>query len=151
VSDLGTPLEEIVARLRYQAVAGAGRLLDGWKVHPVPVADVKGLTDFPYVMLFIPDYAETVHVSNLINPRLTVRLFVARKAKDGIPALMRSVAAVLNAIERTRDGQDRVDPNLNETTRPIAVSTGENFALDLSLNAQLTITIEPKPFRRGRR
>lgn len=154
MSDVATPIEKILERLNYQAEDVDGRLLRGVIIHPAPVADVKGLTDFPYVMVMIPDYSEQNHPAALINPVLVVRMVVtvaANPAATALARLLRQVNAVLNSLERTVDGQNLVDPNLNETTKPLVASSGDNFALDLSLNAQLTITIEPKPFHRGRR
>lgn len=154
MSDIATPIETLIARLQYQAADVDGRLLRGTTIHPAPLADVKGATDFPYVMVMIPDYSEQNHARALINPVLTLRLVVsvaATPAETGLTRLLRQTAAVLNSLERTIDGNDRVDPNLNDTTKPFSASTGDNFALDLSLNAQLTITIEPRPFQRGRR
>lgn len=143
------PLQEILDRLEYHS-AVAGRILWGARYVPLPVVEVTGLTDLPCVALYVPRIRETYQVRR-IQSSLSWSLMVAVRREDSVIVLMEWVEKVLDAIERKADTTALVDTNIGGTTKPFEASVVNAFALDLSLNAEITLTIEPRPCLRGSR
>lgn len=141
--------QEIIDRLNFHT--GTGEMLAGLKFREAPEVNIEGLTDFPNAVFFLPSLSESYHV-NIIgdgNLRFNISLSVARK--EGIPKLMEWVEKLLDALETKKDGSGLVDTNLNGSTKPFNAEIANSFALDVSLTAQITITVSPKPMNRGQR
>jgi len=154
MGNLSRPLAEMIARLEYHATSAQvpARLLDGLKFYPAGIQRTEGQDDFPYCefkgMTGGESYRGAGRVG-LAQPSLILLFEIANKRGDGHPALMTWVEKVLDAIETDITGA--VKPSLNGTRRPFDVAITQNFTLDASLNAVITVTVEPKIVERGKR
>jgi hypothetical protein len=141
--------KEIIDRVKYHA--GAGQMLAGLTFREYPEINIEGLKDFPNAMMFLPSVSESYHANIIADGNLRFNIAVSTLRSEGIPKLMEWVEKLLDAIETRRDGSGKVDTNLNGTTQPFTAQIANSFALDLSLTAQITITVSPKPMNRGTR
>lgn len=152
MGNLTRPIQEVIDRLQYQAgLADPERILHGAIIRDIPIVTIESLKDFPSVSVFIPSIRETYRPKDLALPSISIPIVVSTEREKGLLHLYEWVERVIDALEVKRDGSGHVDPNLVATSKPFAVSVGNNFALELSLNAQLTITIDPRPVLRGTR
>lgn len=143
------PVELLVARL--QGHAATGKILEGFKFAPLPVEDAGGKQDLPSVRLWIPSVSEGYRPQFVWGARLQFNLTVATAREGGIVGLMEAVEKVMDAAE-TDPTTNAVDPGLSGTLMtPFSMAVQNVFALDLSLNAELTLQLEPRPRDRGRR
>jgi hypothetical protein len=152
------PIKEVLDRLTYHCQEG--QMLAGMVYYEKPEVKIDGLKDFPYVMVMIPTLKEASLGSSLAaglktiaDAMLTVPLVVgvARDKKNSLVTLYEWCERVLDAIETRPDGSGTVDLNLTTTGSIKSATVDRNFALDLSLNAGITITVEPRKFYRGSR
>ena len=141
--------QELIDRMKFHT--GAGQILAGMKFYEFPEVNVEGLKDFPNAMLFLPSIAENYRPNIIGETTMRFNLSVSVERTKGIPELMGWVEKVLDAIETQPVTNGRVDTNLKGTTSPFSVQIANSFALDLSLTAQITITVSPKPMNRGSR
>lgn len=141
-------LDALIDRLEFHV--GAGEMLAGMKFVSIPVKDPEGQRDFPVIRLWIPSFRELYRGATLGSGEMTLNLTVSIERSLGLVELLEKVELVMDALETNTAGS--VDPGLDGTlVRPFNVSLGGSFVLDLSLNAQLSITATPKPFERGGR
>jgi len=145
------PVDEILARLTYHTADVSGRILRGLRFIPTPIVRVDGLDDFPALALFIPKMRETYPTARA-QGFMSWNFAVAVKREDGCASeLMQWVEKVLDALETKRDGSGLIDTNIGGTMKPFEASIVNAFALDLSVCAELTLSIEPRPSTRGGR
>ena len=151
MSVYGNPIRVLIDRLTYHTAPGEiDRLLSGWKFYAIPGTRVDGATDFPAVQFLLPDVSEG-KVGRLINGALQIKLGVSTRRSDGIPALLDAAALVLNAVE-TDHQTGRTNAGLNGTLAcPPNATVGNCFSNDLSLNAEITLSMQPGSFERGQR
>lgn len=132
-----------------------GRILDGLTFYDKPTVKVDGLTDFPFAMLALPGVNELLRVGArggyIGGGTMALNIGVRTARELGIPAWAVWVEKVMDAIETARDGSGRIDTNLGDTSRPFTATLANSFVLDLSLTAQLTVTVQPEPMHRGAR
>jgi hypothetical protein len=83
--------------------------------------------------------------------KVPVIIAVKREQHHALALLYELAEKVMDAVETRRDGTGVVDLNLATLGRITSMAVGNNFALDLSLNAGITITVESKNFYRGSR
>lgn len=141
--------KEIIDRLKFHT--GAGQMLAGMKFREYPEVNVEGLTDFPNAMMFLPSVSESYHTNIIADGSIRFNVSVSVARTEGVPKLMEWVEKVLDALETKPVDGGAVDTNLNGTTQPFNAQIANSFALDLSLTAQVTITVSPKPMNRGKR
>lgn len=139
---------ELIARMNFHK--GTGQMLQGLGFRETPEVQTDGLKDFPWAMFFLPSITESYHVRNIADSTLRLNLAITTDRKYGIPALLVWVEKVMDALETNRTTL-AYDPNLGGTTKPFEMEMANAFALDLSLTAQITITVMPKPMQRGQR
>jgi hypothetical protein len=143
-------VQKLIDRLTYHKADVEGRLLRGMKFEPIPVKDPEGQSDLPVIRLWVPTIRESYRGASLGTGEMTLNLTVSTRRSEGLVKLLEKVELVMDALETSNTGL--VDPGLDGTlVRPFNVSLGGSFVLDLSLNAQLSITAAPKQFERGGR
>lgn len=147
MGNYSAPIKEVIDRLTFHT--GSGQLLAGLKFRSVPQAQVDGRDDLPNLTLMAPRITEGYRVDNIVG-RITVELGLSVERANGMEVLMQWVEKVLDALEMTGSDPTIYNPNL-KSMKPFEASVPNTFALDLSLNAHITITIEPKPRHRGNR
>ncbi len=141
-------VQKLIDRLTFHV--GAGQMLAGMKFVPIPVKDPEGQSDLPVIRLWVPTVRESYRSASLGTGEMTLNVTVSTERSKGLVELLEKVELVMDALETSSTGS--VDPGLSGTlVRPFNVSLGGSFVLDLSLNAQLSITAAPKQFERGGR
>lgn len=148
------PIQEVLDRLAYHTADLPGRMLRGLRYVPTPVVEVTGLTDLPCVALYVPKLREN-YVVRRVSGQLSWSLIVAVRRQseqsNAVVTLMEWIEKVLDAIETRADGSEQVNTNIGGTTKPFEAAQVNAFALDLSINAEITLSIEPRPCARGSR
>lgn len=151
--EISAPITEAIARLQYHAeAADPVRMLDGWRIISQPIREVEGQKDFPFVLVQVPNLTGDFRPTRHEDYSLQLILGVSVSKEEGVDGLFERVAKVLNALETTRDGRFNIDPGLsNSIMKPFSWTASQNFALDLSLNANITVTMQPRRGTRGLR
>ena len=145
------PITNLIARLNFHV--GVGRILAGFKFEAVPHPSTDGMKDLPGIRLYIPSMTEAYRGSNFVVPSMKVNILLATK-RTGNP---NAIAAHCTALEKLLDALDlsesgEVDPGLVGALRtPMTAATGEQYMLDLSVNTELTLNLEPRASARGSR
>jgi hypothetical protein len=143
----------MIARLHWQNATG--RLLEGWRVLDQPLAETRGLTDLPFVMVQPVTFSESYRPGGrdaIATAAVTYSFLVAVKHAETLTGLLSATAKVLNSIEKRADAAGLLDTGLLGTLmRPFDASVGGNLILDVSFGALLTISATPRPYRRGQR
>ncbi len=147
---LSKPIEKLIARLAHHA--GTGQLLAGWKIQAAPAPAIDGTRDLPCVQIKVPTPSESYRQAFVV-PSMTVGLVVSTRRAASPNAITEHCAAVeklLDALDL--DDAGKVDPGLCGTLRaPMTFRAGQQNVLDVSVNTELTLTLEPRAAVRGSR
>jgi hypothetical protein len=129
-----------------------GRILAGFKFEAVPAATTEGVKDLPGIRLYIPGVTE-IYRGAFVAPGMTVNLLLAtRRTTDpnAIVEHLKALEKLMDALDKNAQGE--VDPGLGGSLRtPMTLRTGSQYVLDLSVNSELTLTLEPRAAARGSR
>ena|SRR6185369_9088732 len=136
---------------RLDGHVGTGKILQGWKVKMGPLAEVEGEKDFPTVRIWVPDLTQVEHTRIVGEGGMTLKLSISSSRKAGLVQWIEDVEKVLDAIE-TDHTTGNLDLGLNGTLqRPMLPQVQDNFANELSINAQIRLSVMPRLFTRGAR
>lgn len=155
MGNLSEIIQAVEARLTHHA-AQDGRLLSGWKLHFNPEPDVDGARDLPSVRLFLPTHTEGTRPVTIADGKLTVRLYVGTRRSAGTVEHVQGIEKVLDALE-TPTGAVGGTAAALETALERAIARGldikmtDSFLGDISYNAQIEVTLTPRPVARGGR
>lgn len=141
-------VEALIARIDGHRKKGG--ILDGFKWEPLPKTDVTGESDFPFIRLWLPDISEEDHPRDLVDGTMNLRLTVSSSRKAGLVAFTRNLETVMDAIELN----DELVKDLglsNTLVKALVAQARDNFANELSFNAQITLSVQAKVFVRGNR
>lgn len=148
---ISAPIERVIKRMEFHS-NHASRILGGFKWVPFPMTEADGQKDFPTVRLWIPQLSEDYRPSNLAIGTLRLGLHVATERKLGMAVHMEALEKVLDALETTAADQATIDLGFNGTLRkPMSMAVGNVFALDISVNSEILLTLDLIPYERGRR
>jgi len=150
MGNYSAPIEKLVTRLNFHT--GTGQILDGWKFEAVPVQATDGLKDLPGIRLYIPTASEAERGAFVI-PSLTVNILLSTKRTTTPNALtehLKALEKLLDAIDTDENG--KVDAGLGGSLRSrLTARTGAQYMLDVSVNTELTLNLEPRAAARGSR
>lgn len=126
-------------------------ILAGWKFTFEPTADVEGKKDLPSIRFFdLPQTQEPLSPVLITDGNMTLQLLVATSRKVGVVQFVKDIETVLDAISLNDD--EEPDLSLDQTlSTPLALSSTDAFANDISLNAVIQIVARPLPVIPGSR
>lgn len=125
-------------------------LLEGFKFADTPIDDPEGQSDFPVLRLWLPDMTELAHGRNFVDGTMGLKLTVSTSKAAGVVDFVEHVELVLDALELNDQGEK--DLSMGGTlARPLTATVRDCFALGLSLNAHVHLSVLPKPKARGAR
>lgn len=147
----GSRYESLIAVVigRINTHRQSGGILEGCKFEPAPSVDVEGQRDFPIARMWLPTITEVSHPT-VVDGSITLKISLSTSVKEGLVEWMRKVETLLDAIELDERG---VDTSLHgKLAKPMLINVRFSFATDLSLNAQILVTLTPNASARaGRR
>lgn len=148
------PLADFLARIAFQSADVSGRILRGWHwdvsskatgaaALAVPTMSIRGLKDLPGVRIYLPDISETFRPARHTDGVFTIKLLVSTLRTDGAVAWVDGIQKVIDALQNTPT--DPWEPKaIAGTVQHFAWKTEDNFILDNSLNAHLSISLHPQ-------
>ncbi len=158
MGNLSRPIAALIDRLTFHC--GPGQILDGFTFEPQPASHVGGQKDLPTIAFKLPGPSESYAGWSVVNT-ITVALVVStkRQTANALVEHLNAVEKVLDAIDTDGDGEvnlglayqaagEKPVPTLRV---PITVRAGGQYALDLSINTELTLMLEARPAGRGSR
>lgn len=148
------PTQELIDRMVYHTAKAQSpaRRLEGLTFVPFGQQRTEAQDTLPYCEFKGPVIVETLRAGarrGLTQGSMTFGFEIAVQRTKGHPELMAQVEKVMDALETDTFGN--VNPSLNGTLKPFSMSITSNFALDLTLNAVISLTVEPLPSERGQR
>lgn len=150
------PIQDVINRLTYHTTTAIpARMLDGFKFEAVPRAQVEGMTDLPGIRLLIPTIEAQYRPGGRTGQEegtLTLHLVVGVKRDDGnntLATLINHVEKVLDALNFNTTGA--LAPSIAGTMKPFSWKIENTYPVDISLNAQVSISLEPRPVILGQR
>lgn len=150
MGNLTKPIQALIDRLTAQTATGG--MLDGFKFIAAPTTNVHGEKDLPNVRLTVPEYVETLRAASRTQT-LTVHVVLSTKRTTNSNSLIEhftDLEKLLDAIDCDPDNDSAPDLGLNQTLAfPLSVATGQQYALDLSINTELTLTLVARASQRG--
>jgi hypothetical protein len=152
-----TPIQDVIDRLTYHTLAAQipARMLDGTKLESVPRSSVEGLADLPGVRLLIPTVESEYFPGGRTGQEqgtIKMLLVIGVKRDDGANALatlLKQVETVLDALNIDATGQ--FSPSIKGTLKPFSWKIENTYPVDNSLNAQVSVSLEPRPVPLGQR
>lgn len=154
IGKYSNPITKLIERLEFHKATG--QMLAGLDFRKVPKKQVEGADNFPTATLFIPTLQESTraggrsaghgHGVMLVNISVSVRI------DHGIPELMVWCEKVIDAIFTAHDGSALFEPTLaGSLSIPLIAKVGTAFVLELSLNADITCTVQTQEYRLNER